>query len=57
MSLEAAPKKQTSAKQTRLAQPMFEWQNVGTQKEKIENVDNKCPTKCGAVEVPCHYLM
>ena len=55
-ALETVLKKQTSTRQTRLAQLMYNWQNVGTQKEKIDSSGNKCPTNCGEVETPSHYL-
>ena len=55
-ALEEALKKQTTTRQTRLTQLMYNWQNVGTQKEKIESSDSSCPTNCGEIETPCHYL-
>ena len=55
-ALEKALNKQTATRQTRLAQLMYNWQNVGTQKEKIDSSDSRCPTNCGDIESPCHYL-
>ena len=56
-ALEEALRTQSSTRQTRLAQIMHDWQNVGTQKVKIDPTsDAKCPTQCGATEDPGHYL-
>ena len=36
---------------------MHDWQNVGYQKQKICNDTGMCPTNCGAVELPMHFLL
>ena len=55
---EEALRKQSTTRQTRLAWIIHNWQNVGTQKEKIEptTTDNNCPTGCGMFEDHGHYL-
>ena len=38
---------------------IFDWQNVGTQKEQQQWADTEeymCPYKCGQKEIPMHYL-
>ena len=56
-ALEVALRSQTSTRQTRLAQIMHDWQNVGTQKVKIDPTTTaKCPTQCGETKDPAHYL-
>ena len=57
-AFEEALQKQMSRRQTCLAQIMHDWQNVVTQKEKIDAmINNKCPTaECGMIEDNERYL-
>ena len=57
-ALEEVLRKQSPTRQKRLAQIMHNWQNVGTQKDNIDDTTtHKCPTGCDMVEDHGHYLI
>ena len=55
-ALEKALKTTTAFQRSKIAQIIFNWQNVGTQKKSFDDSDNACPTSCGEVETQLHYL-
>ena len=54
---EAFMQGQTSRKRTLTCKYVHDWQNVGTQKEKIDEATTEscCPMECGKTETPMHF--
>ena len=56
-AIDRSLKRYTQFQYSKMIQIMYNWQNVGRQKEKIaEHEDGLCPAGCGEPETHCHYL-
>jgi len=55
-SFEQAMKTYTEYKKSKIIQLIWDWQNVGRQKEKLEQGKGTCPLNCTEYETHTHYL-
>ena len=46
------PNKQTPTRQTRLAQLMYDWQNIGTKKERLISMTTNAPQNVEKLKYP-----
>ena len=56
-SLEMAMKTYTEYKKSKIVQLIWDWQNVGRQKERIEQDNGQCPLHCNEYDTHAHYLV